>query len=129
MFVLIGVSWQFPMLLVGITHYAPTGWAAPLILLGVIHGTAHFFVPLYFMALLSGIRRRPYRVTGGKVFTLVDRTPADMTYGIECRQCDWATPVCTEPEHADLREAIHTKATGHGDYNDLATWETRRRVI
>jgi hypothetical protein len=97
-------------------------------LLGSPHGST-WIVPLYLMALLSGIRKRPYRIPDGKAYTLVDRTPADMTYGIECRICGWATPICAEPEQADQRETIHTKATGHGDYSDLTTWESQRKVI
>jgi hypothetical protein len=122
--ILLGVSWQVPMILLGLYH-GPSH-LTPFIFIRSAHPV---FASLYLMALLSGIRKRPYRVTGGTVYTLVDRTPADMTYGVECQQCDWATPICAEPEQADMREAIHTRATGHGKYSDLTTWERQRRVI
>lgn len=117
--ILFGVPWQFSAMLLGL--HGPTAWRAPFILFGFVHGS--MFVPLYFFALVTGIRprlaRKPnYRTT-------------DWLYGVECkhRGCLWATPVCREKEEAYLREEIHTKTTGHQHYSLISAIETQLEVI
>ena len=132
MVVLFGVSLKFPLLLVGVLH-RPSAATAPLIMLGIVHGPSAWLVPLVFMGLISGIRHprviRKERCGHHLLWLDPMRDDPETMFGVECRTCDWATPICSRPEQAYLREEIHTDATGHQSYSLISARETQLEVI
>lgn len=119
MLILFGVPWQVSTQVLGIT--SPHAWRDPFLLLDFLRGS--IFVPLHFLALLSGVRRLAVRKPNFRT--------TDWLYGVECKQsgCLWATPVCREKEEAYRREEIHTKVTGHLHYSLISAIETQLEVI
>jgi hypothetical protein len=84
------------LILFGFQHQA---WIIPLVF------TAYYCL---VAAMFSGVR--PVGITHEN-----NRT-AHSIYGIECRVCEWSSPICRNRQVAYRHEENHTKATGHQRY-------------
>jgi hypothetical protein len=85
----------------------------PLIMFGIEHQP--WVIPLCFMAYYCLVAAMFSGVRPVGVIHENQRT-AESVYGIECRMCDQASPICRTRQAVYRWEERHAKATGHLRY-------------
>jgi hypothetical protein len=104
-----GITGIGPLIMFGIAHQA---WVIPLVF------TAYYCL---CAALFSGVR--PVGITHEN-----NRT-AESIYGIECRVCPEASPICRDRQAVYRWEENHTRTTGHLSYTFVPARQIQMEVI